>query len=103
MALLLILIGGLILTVGDIFQKQWVVTGKTSNFWIGILVWILGSICLALSFKEKNIAVASIMFVIFNVLSMSLISWLWYKEPLTPTQICAMILATVSVIILELK
>lgn len=103
MAFWLILIGGLILTVGDIFQKQWVVSGKSSNFWIGIVVWLIGLVCLAFSFKGKNIAVASVMFVIFNVMSMSIVSWWWYNERLTPVQIVAMILATISVVILEIS
>lgn len=103
MAFWLIFIGGLILTVGDVFQKQWVATGKTYNFWIGLLIWLIGCVCLAFSFKEKNMAVASVMFVVFNALSLSLVSWFWYNEKLTATQMTAMALAVASIVVLEFK
>lgn len=54
------------------------------------------------SFRRENIAVASTIFVIFNVVTLSVFSWLYFKEALTPFQIIGIIIDLVSVIFLEL-
>jgi multidrug transporter EmrE-like cation transporter len=99
--LILVLIGGLILTVGDIFMKQWTLNNNWNTFIWGMLVWVIGLICLAFSFKSKNIAVASLIFSLSNVVFLTLLSWLYYKEPLTTYQIIGMILGTSAIIFLE--
>ena len=99
--LILVLVGGLVLTVGDIFMKQWSLNDNWLTFLTGMGVWIIGLVCLAFSFKTKNIAVASLIFSLSNVILLTLVSWLYYKEPLTTTQIIGMVLGTSAVIFLE--
>lgn len=99
--LILVLVGGLVLTIGDIFMKQWSLNNDTSTFLMGMGVWVIGLVCLAFSFKTKNIAVASLIFSLSNVIFLTLVSWLYYKEPLTTTQIVGMVLGTSAVIFLE--
>ena len=65
-ALILLLIGGIILTVGDILMKKWVNTNLYLFYFIGMIVYLVGLNFLAQSFKFKNIAVASVIFVIIN-------------------------------------
>jgi multidrug transporter EmrE-like cation transporter len=99
--LILVLIGGLVLTIGDVFMKQWSLNNNWPTFILGMLVWVMGLICLAFSFKSKNIAVASLIFSLSNVVFLTLLSWLYYKEPLTTYQILGMILGTSAIIFLE--
>jgi multidrug transporter EmrE-like cation transporter len=99
--LILVLIGGLILTIGDVFMKQWSLNNNWPTFTLGMLIWVMGLICLAFSFKSKNIAVASLIFSLSNVVFLTLLSWLYYKEPLTTYQILGMILGTSAIIFLE--
>jgi len=99
--LILVLIGGLILTIGDVFMKQWSLNNNWSTFILGMFIWVIGLICLAFSFKSKNIAVPSLIFSLSNVVFLTLLSWLYYKEPLTTYQILGMILGTSAIIFLE--
>ena len=100
--LLLLFIGGSILTIGDIVMKKRVKTNTTGVFITGLGIYMIGMIFLAQSFKYKNIAVASTIFVIFNIITLSCISWLYFKETLSPIQIIGIILAISAVVCLEL-
>lgn len=98
---ILLIVGGLILTIGDVFMKEWSLSNKWTTFIMGMSIWIMGLVCLAFSFKSKNIAVASLIFSISNVIFMTLLSWFYYKEPLTTSQIIGMVLGIISIIFLE--
>ena len=84
---ILLAIGGSILTVGDIFMKERVIKNTNVLFFSGLAIYIVGLIFLAYSFKYKNIAVASTMFVIFNIITLSVVSRIFFHETLTPMQI----------------
>jgi len=83
-------------------MKKWVSTGRYLLYFIGLAIYLLGLNFLAQSFRFKNIAVASVIFVIFNVVTLSLVSWLWFKESLSPIQIIGIAAGFVSIILLEL-
>jgi len=99
--LALVLIGGLILTIGDVFMKQWSMNNNWVTFALGLLIWTIGLVLLAFSFKTKNIAVASLIFSLSNVIFLTLLSWLYYKEPLTTQEIIGISLGIGSIIFLE--
>ena len=100
--ILLIFIGGLILTVGDIIMKKWVINETAGLFIAGMLVYLFGLVFLAISYKYKNIAVASTMFVVFNIITLSIVSWLYFKETLSPLQITGIMLGIIAVVLLEI-
>lgn len=99
---LLVLVGGSILTIGDIMMKKWVATKATPFFMGGMIVYMIGLVFLAYSFKHKNIAVASTMFVIFNIITLSIVSWIYFKETLSPAQVGGIILGIGAIVCLEL-
>lgn len=98
----LLLVGGTVLTVGDLLMKQWVQTDKKLFFFIGLAIYVVGLVFLSYSFKYKNIAVASVIFVIFNVITLLLVSWFYYKENLNTLQVAGLLLGLISVTMLEL-
>jgi multidrug transporter EmrE-like cation transporter len=100
--IILLFIGGSILTIGDLVMKKWVINDKTPLFVTGLAIYLIGLIFLALSFKYKNIAVASTIFVIFNIITLSIVSWFYFKETLNPFQIIGISLGISSIIFLEL-
>lgn len=55
------------------------------------------------SFKTQNIAIASAIFVIVNIVTLGIVSWLFFKEPLTIIQIIGIALAIIAIFILEFK
>ena len=99
--LLLITIAGCIITAGDLVQKQWVHTGKTWLFWAGIAIWTFGSLGLAYSFRYKNMAVASMIYILVNILTLTAVSWFLYGEKLDTKQMIGMALALAAVSLLE--
>jgi len=101
-AIILLLIGGIILTVGDIFMKKWVNTNAHIFYFVGLVIYLIGLNFLAQSFKFKNIAVASLIFILVNIVTLSIVSWFYFKETLSPLQITGMIFGIIAVIILEL-
>ena len=100
-ALILLFMGGVVLTIGDIIMKKLVNTNIYSFYFIGLIVYLIGLNFLAQSFKYKNIAVASVIFVLFNVIILVLVSWLYFKEPLNLNQIIGIVLGIIAVIVLE--
>ena len=101
--LVLLFIGGSVLTIGDIVMKKWVGNQSSTFFAVGLLIYLIGLVFLAQSFKYKNIAAASTIFVIFNIVTLSIVSWFYFKEALSITQMVGIGLGICSVVILELS
>lgn len=101
-AIILLLIGGLILTIGDIAMKKWVNTNSYVFYFLGLFVYLIGLNFLAQSFKYKNIAVASVIFIIFNVIILSFVSWIYFKESLSLMQIAGIVIGIIAIVVLEL-
>lgn len=102
LGLILVLAGGFVLTIGDIFMKQWTYNNNWTTFSIGLITWCIGLIFLAFSFKYKNIAVGSLIFSVSNVIFLTIFSWLYYKEVLTINQVIGIILGIIAIIFLEI-
>ena len=100
---LLLLAGGSILTIGDIVMKKWVINQHLFIFIIGLFIYLIGLIFLSYSFKFKNIAVASTIFVLCNVITLSLVSWLYFKEPLSSCQIIGIFFGITTILFLEMS
>ncbi|MFA5750642.1 MAG: hypothetical protein WC895_05535 [Candidatus Shapirobacteria bacterium] len=101
-ALLLTLLGGIILTLGDIAMKEWVSSSKTFFFIIGLLVYLIALCLLAFSYKFEDIAVASILLVLFNVVSLLLANQFLFHKPTTSLHIVGIVIALIAVCVLEL-
>lgn len=99
--MLLLFLGGLTLTGGDIIMKEWVIKEKNYLYILGMIIYLIGLNFLAQTFKYKNIAVASVIFVTFNVLTLSIISWMFYHEKLSFLEITGLLLGIISINILE--
>lgn len=99
---LLLFIGGSVLTLGDIVMKKWVNNNDFMLFVVGLLIYLVGLIFLAYSYRYKNIAVASSIFVVCNIVTLAFVSWFYFHETLTPIQMGGIILGIGSVVLLEI-
>jgi multidrug transporter EmrE-like cation transporter len=99
---LILLAGGSILTLGDIVMKKWIQAGHAGWYLLGLGVYLIGLNFLAQSFRYKNMAVASTIFVVCNVITLSLISWFYFKETLSPLQLVGIVLGLSSIFFLEM-
>lgn len=100
--IILLFLGGCVLTVGDIAMDYWTKHNRASFYIGGMLIYVAGLAFLAQSFKYKDIAVASIILVIFNVIVLSIVGWLYFKESLSFGEIAGIFLGLIAVIILEM-
>ena len=100
--LILLAIGGIILTVGDIIFKSWVEKPHTGMYVLGLAVYLIGLMFLVQTFKVENIAVASTIFVILNITTLLLVSWFYFDEKLSLVQLSGIALAFVAILLLEL-
>ena len=100
--LAILLAAAIIATIGDILLKKWIITKGTWLYILGILMYLIAANFLAQSFRYKNIAVASIIYVVINIIILSVVSWFYFKETLNTMQIAGIVLGLVSVIVLEL-
>ena len=90
------------MTVGDVVFKFWVEEPKRFLYVTGIVIYLAGLLCLVESFKSYNIAVASAIFVIVNICTLALVSWLYFGEKLTGMQIAGIALAFLAILLLKL-
>jgi len=99
----LLLCGGLFLTAGDIAAKQWILTSAGRWLLLTMALWNVGMLFLACTFKFKNIAVASAILVIANIVTLAFASWWLFDEPLTKKQLLGMAVSLVGIAIMELE
>jgi multidrug transporter EmrE-like cation transporter len=102
-ALTLIAFGGILLTIGDLFMKEWVTTNKSLIYLGGMIFYIIGLNFLAFSFRYKNIAVASVIFVLINIITLIIFSYFYFHEKLSGLEIAGILLGTAAIIMLELS
>ena len=95
-------LSGSLLTIGDIAMKKWVVSKYHSFYLFGMLAYFIGLNFLAKSYTFKNLAVATIIINIINVVTLSLVSCFIFKDALSTKQIIGLCLAILAITILEL-
>jgi multidrug transporter EmrE-like cation transporter len=99
---LILLLSGLLLTVGDIIFKKWILTPTWTLYAFGIAIWLIALNGLAYSFKFQNIATASLVLVLFNIISLALVSLIYFKEPLSSRELLGIVMGLAAVALLEL-
>ena len=100
--LYLLISGGLILTVGDVIMRFWVKSRQPILYVAGLFFYLIGLNFLAQSYRFRNIAVASAVIVVINIVALTIISYVYFKARLTPLEIFGLVLAVIAVIIIEL-
>ena len=99
--LILAISSGLILTAGDIILKKWVTSSFTVYYIVGLILYFINMNFLAQSYRYENIAVASLLRVIFNVITLTLVGYFIFKENITAYEITGIILGIIALFFLE--
>jgi len=100
--ILLLTIGAIFLTTGDIIAKKWVLSDKKYWYFLTLLFYIIGLNFLIASYRFEDIAVASITLEILNITILTLVGIRLYKEKISKTELTGIILGIISIIILEI-
>lgn len=103
LATLIVLAGGLVLTIGDLFMLKWTTTSVWKIYAIGLMFYFIGDNLLAQSFRFESPAVASIALVVFNVITLALVSWIVFHVPLSKGQIAGIVLGICAVIMMQIS
>jgi len=100
--LVILLIGGVILTVGDIFAAEWVRSeGGIILFASTMFFYIIAMVFLVASYEKEDIPVATVILITFNVIILSIVGIVIFNEELTPGKIIGLVLGLVSLMFLE--
>jgi len=100
--LVILFVGGIILTIGDIFAAQWVrFNGGFLLYFMTMLFYIIGMVILIVSYEKEDIPVASVILVMFNVIILTIVGIMIFKEEITLTKIIGIILGFISLTLLE--
>ena len=83
-------------------MKEWVITNKPYIYLVGITIYLIGMNFLAFSFKYKNIAVASVIFVLINIITLLAFSYFYFHEKLSGLEIAGILLGIAAIVMLEL-
>jgi multidrug transporter EmrE-like cation transporter len=98
---ILIFICGLFYTIGDVAMKKWITSPSIKMYLLGGSLYIIGMNFLAFSYKFKNIAIATAGCVIVNIILLTILSFLYFKEPLTTKQMIGLGFSLVAMTLLE--
>ncbi len=101
--IVLLAIGGIALTIGDIIFKFWVESSRPLLYVSGLGAYLVGLLFLVQSFKYQNIAVASVTLVILNVVTLALVSWFQFGEKLSFIKIVGVAVAFLALILLQVR
>jgi len=100
MGLCWLIVGSVLLTIGDVVYKFWAKEASATYYISGLVVYVLALLCLVESFKSHNMAVASAIFVIGNIVTLAFVSWLYFGEPLSVQQMAGIGLSIVAVLLM---
>ncbi len=104
----LLFVAGTFLTLGDLSMKEWIkVSG--GNFlthpWIylaGMFVYIIGLTLFAFSLKKENIAVATVILIFFNILTVLIIGRYFFGESFSTFHYIGLFFGVLALIAFEL-
>jgi len=100
---LILLVGGVFLTIGDVVFKYWTGHEKPLLYVVGLLLYVAGLIPLIESYKYQNIELASALLVLFNIIILTIVGWMYFGERISWLEIAGLLAAGVAVLCLELS
>ena len=98
----LLLAGGVLLTLGDIVFKYYAGHHNVYLYGLGLLLYIAGLVPLIESYKFTNIEVASALLVLFNIAILTVAGWLLFKEKISALELVGLAFAAAAIVLLEL-
>lgn len=82
-------------------MKKWSVDGGSWLYAAGMALYLLGLNLLAFSFRYKDIAVASTLLIIFNILSLTAAGVFLFDETLSASKVTGLLLFTIAILCFE--
>lgn len=83
-------------------MKKWTIHAHYGYYAFGLLVYAIGLSVLAVSYKYEDMAVASVMIVMFNIITLLIFGAFYFRENLTIYEVSGIFLALGSIVLLEI-
>ncbi|MDO8481372.1 MAG: SMR family transporter [Nanoarchaeota archaeon] len=99
---LLLSLGVLMEVAGDILMKRWTLENRSLWLVLGISVYVLGSVFWLFSLKYEALSKAGAVFMVLNLILITLAGVLYFKEGLSLVNKIGIGLGILSVILIEL-
>lgn len=87
--------------VGDFFFKKSAVENKSIFLWVGFAIYLIGTLFWALSLKYELLSKAISVFTILNLVIISLIGVIFFKENLSLMAKVGILLGIISIVLIE--
>jgi glucose uptake protein GlcU len=101
-ALPYLILGGVVLTAGDLVAGGWV-SGKGKKFYLlAIALYMVGMALLVQSYRFNDIAVASISMEILNIIILTISGVYLFRETITKYEFAGIVLGILAIIIMDL-
>lgn len=101
--ILLIFVAGLFLTAGDLILRSWVAEPDTWRLYVlGVVLYFIALNFLARSYRFENIAIASVIMEVFNLVTYLAISYWKFGDTLSRLEITGIILGIAAIACFEL-
>jgi small multidrug resistance pump len=87
--------------VGDFFFKKSALTNKSFFLWLGFAIYLIGTLFWALSLKYEMLSKAISIFSVLNLIIISLIGMIFFKEHLSIISKIGILLGIISIVLIE--
>jgi multidrug transporter EmrE-like cation transporter len=100
--LLLVSVAALFEAFGDVLLKKWSLSGGRAVFFVvGLLVYLVATIIWAFSLKYEFLSKAISVVTVLNLLAVVLVGVFYFKETLSTLNVIGIILAVISIFLIE--
>ena len=100
--LILIIIGAFIEVFADIFFKFYNDKGGYHFIVLGIVLYLIGTMCWVISLRYETFTKSGVIFLLLNIILLSLTGLLFFKEELSIINKIGIFLGIVSIIMVEM-
>lgn len=97
------LLAGFILTGADIVFRYWQDTPWRGGFWVALGIYTVGVMCMMFTFFGKNIAIATMLTVLINMISYLVVAYFIFGDTLSPIKLFGLGLGLIAIFVLELS
>ncbi len=98
---ILVSLGVIFEIIGDVFFKKWAINSKPTIMWIGFIIYIIGGLFWAYSLKYEMLSRAVSIFTILNLIIVSLVGIIFFKENVSVITKFGIILGIISIALIE--
>lgn len=99
--MIFILLAVLVESVADILFKYWSINAKSVLLWIGVTLYMVGTVLWAYSLKHEYISKAVSVFAVLNLMAVVLVGLFVFKEDVSLVNKIGIGLGIISVILLQ--